>query len=268
MRLDTSNTLNYDLFFQANPAFSDPEEIGRSVITYVDDLNGQTGLLLYVYGGSNSESKDIMLSTPSGSVIINGTNTNLWNDAYGWGDHSLEGYLTTAVLSVSNTDGNLVVGVDSQNPTIDLAEDIEIAGSLTVQGDLTVNGDVTTLNTATMNVEDNIFVLNSNVTGTPSVDAGIEVERGDDTNSALIWNETSNTWEAGLVGSTVAISRKFVATTTGTTHTITHNLGTSDVTVNCWLAGEQVEANVVVTDSNTVTVTTNASVTLKTVVVG
>jgi hypothetical protein len=246
---------------------------------------------------------------------ITSTQISNWDTAYGWGNHALVGYLTSAVQDISNTDGNITFSSSTGSVTADLASSIAtdtvrayyftarsssaslfddsplditigtgsgtanigigsatstvtINNDLVVTGDLTVNGDVTTLNTATMNVEDNIFVLNSNVTGTPSVDAGLEVERGDDTNSALIWNETSNTWEAGLVGSTVAISRKFVATTTGTTHTITHNLGTSDVTVNCWLAGEQVEANVVVTDSNTVTVTTNASVTLKTVVVG
>ena len=199
---------------------------------------------------------------------ITSTQISNWDTAYGWGDHSLEGYLTTAVLSVSNTDGNLVIGVDSENPTIDLAEDIEIAGSLTVQGDLTVNGEVTTLNTETLTVEDNIVVLNSNVTGTPSVNAGIEVERGTSDNATIVWNETNDVWTAGIAGAEIAIARKFTTTTTGTTHTVTHNLGTSDVTVNCWLAGEQVEANVVVTDSNTVTVTTNASVTLKTVVVG
>jgi hypothetical protein len=199
---------------------------------------------------------------------ITSTQISNWDTAYGWGDHSLEGYLTTAVLSVSNTDGNLVVGVDSENPTIDLAEDIEISGSLTVQGDLTVNGEVTTLNTETLTVEDNIVVLNSNVTGTPSVNAGIEVERGTSDNATIVWNETNDVWTAGIAGAEIAIARKFTTTTTGTTHTVTHNLGTSDVTVNCWLAGEQVEANVVVTDANTVTVTTNASVTLKTVVVG
>jgi hypothetical protein len=126
-----------------------------------------------------------------------------------------------------------------------------------------------------MNVEDNIFVLNSNVTGTPSVNAGLEVERGTYTNASVYWNETANKWYLDTPVDTAdaaiasPIARKYVTTTTGTTHTITHNLNTSDVTVNCWLAGSQVEAAIVVTDANTVTVTTNSSITdLKTVVVG
>lgn len=66
---------------------------------------------------------------------------------------------------------------------------------LTVSGDLTVQGNTTTLNTATLSVEDNIVVLNSNVTGVPSTNAGIEVERGDSTNVLIRWNETTDTWQ-------------------------------------------------------------------------
>jgi hypothetical protein len=178
-------------------------------------------------------------------------------------------FTNSGVTSVSGTTGQVEVSGSTGSVTIGLPDDVTIDGDLVVQGDLTVNGDVTTLNTATMNVEDNIFVLNSNVTGTPSADAGIEVERGTSTNASLIWNESGDVWQAGLLGSEKTIARKFVAITTGTTHTITHGLATSDVTVNCWLSGAQVDAAIVVTDSNTVTVTTNSSITdLKTVVVG
>jgi|LakMenEpi03Aug12_release.lakeMendotaPanAssembly.Ray.scaffolds.fasta_scaffold18322_4 hypothetical protein len=153
--------------------------------------------------------------------------------------------------------------------TIGLPNDVTIGGTLTVTGDLDVTGAINSVSTSTINVEDNLFLLNSNVTGTPSLNAGLEVERGNSTNASLIWNETSDKWSAGIAGSEIAIARKYVTTTTGTTHTITHGLATSDVTVQCWLAGAQVDAAIVVTDANTVTVTTNSSITdLKTVVVG
>lgn len=84
--------------------------------------------------------------------------------------------------------------------------DVDVDGNLVVDGNLTVSGSVTTLNTETLLVEDNQITLNSNVTGTPTVDAGIEVERGNQTNASLIWNETSEKWEAGLLGSETAIS--------------------------------------------------------------
>ncbi len=45
--------------------------------------------------------------------------------------------------------------------------------NLTLDGNLTVSGTTTTLSTETLTVDDNIIVLNSNVTGTPSENAGI-----------------------------------------------------------------------------------------------
>ena len=202
-------------------------------------LAGSTGLTI-----TTNDTTDTITFTNSGVTSITGTANEIQLNATGVGPYS----------------GSVTVG---------LPDDVTITGDLTVSGDLTVNGDITTLNTATMTVEDNIFVLNSNVTGTPSTNAGIEIERGTSTNATLIWDESTDKWSAGIAGSEVAIARKYVATTTGTTHTIVHNLATSDVTVQCWLAGELVDAAIVITDANTVTVTTNASATsLKTVVVG
>jgi hypothetical protein len=68
------------------------------------------------------------------------------------------------------------------------------AGNLIIGGNLTVNGTTTTLNTENLIVEDNIITLNSNVTGSPTLNAGIEVERGTSDNVSLLWNETSDRW--------------------------------------------------------------------------
>jgi hypothetical protein len=73
-------------------------------------------------------------------------------------------------------------------------------GNLTVTGDLTVNGTTTTINTENLLVEDNIVTLNSNVTGTPAADAGIEIERGDSTNVNLLWNESTDRWTTTVDG--------------------------------------------------------------------
>lgn len=78
---------------------------------------------------------------------------------------------------------------------------VDTTGNVTVGGNLTVNGTTTTLNTETLAVEDNIIVLNSNVTGAPSTNAGIEVERGDSTNVVLRWNESTDSWEVTEDGS-------------------------------------------------------------------
>jgi hypothetical protein len=75
-----------------------------------------------------------------------------------------------------------------------------VNNALTVAGDLTVSGTTTTVNTETINLADNVITLNSNEAGTPSQNAGIEVERGTSTNVALQWNETSDVWEFTVDG--------------------------------------------------------------------
>jgi hypothetical protein len=76
------------------------------------------------------------------------------------------------------------------------------AGNLIIGGNLTVNGTTTTFNTENVLVEDNIITLNSTVTGTPSTNSGIEVERGTSDNVSLIWNETSDEWTLTNDGTT------------------------------------------------------------------
>jgi hypothetical protein len=76
------------------------------------------------------------------------------------------------------------------------------ATDVTVTGDLTVSGTTTSLNTTELTVEDNIITLNSGATGAPTLNAGIEIERGSSTNVALRWNETSDKWEITTNGST------------------------------------------------------------------
>jgi len=66
---------------------------------------------------------------------------------------------------------------------------------------LTVNGTSTTIHSETLTVADNVIVLNNNVTGTPSENGGIEVERGTSTNASLVWDESNDYWIAGVAGS-------------------------------------------------------------------
>ena len=67
--------------------------------------------------------------------------------------------------------------------------------NLTVSGNLVVSGTTTSINTETLTVDDNIIVLNNNVTSTPTENAGIEIERGTSANVLIRWNETNDKWE-------------------------------------------------------------------------
>ena len=79
---------------------------------------------------------------------------------------------------------------------------VVINDNLTLTGNLTVNGTTTTINTATLNISDNIVVLNKDVTGTPTENAGLEIERGTSANVDIRWNEVSNKWEFTNDGTT------------------------------------------------------------------
>jgi hypothetical protein len=120
-------------------------------------------------------------------------------------------------LVSNNSESNMSVTWDSTNQNFDFSLDNNISvtsvtasgnvgaatmstgtlattGNVTVGGNLTVSGTVTTINTETVNIADNIIVLNSNETGTPSEDAGFEVERGTATNVSLAWDESEDRW--------------------------------------------------------------------------
>ena len=68
------------------------------------------------------------------------------------------------------------------------------SNDVTVDGNLTVNGTVTHVNSTTVDIGDNILVLNSGATGTPTLDAGIEVNRGTDAAVQLLWKESQGKW--------------------------------------------------------------------------
>jgi len=73
----------------------------------------------------------------------------------------------------------------------------DFSGDVAVGGSLTVKGTVTTVNSETIELADNILLLNSNALGNASQNAGLEVERGDDLNVQLLWDETNNRWSVG-----------------------------------------------------------------------
>jgi hypothetical protein len=79
---------------------------------------------------------------------------------------------------------------------------LEASGDVVVGGNLTVNGTTTTLNTETLLVEDNIVVLNSGITGSPTLNSGIEVERGTSANVVMRWNESADRWDFTNDGTT------------------------------------------------------------------
>lgn len=157
-------------------------------------------------------------------------------------------------LNIGGAATTLSIGAASGNTTVN--------NNLVVSGNLTVDGTTTTLNTATLEVEDNIVLLNKGFTGAPSLDAGLEVERGDSTNVSILWNETSDMWTITNDGTNYhSVVRKHSADITGdattTAFTVTHNLGSRDVQIQVYDAAspyDTVEVDVERTNTTTATI--------------
>src|SRR6056300_735321 len=166
--------------------------------------------------------------TINGSQLVDGTvaNAKLINSSITVTD----GTTSTATslggtITFSGTANEIEVGESSGTLTFGLPDDVTIGNNLTISGNLTVSGTTTTVNTEIINLADNTITLNSNETGTPSQDGGIEIERGTSANKTLIWNETTDKW---TVGSETFVAGTFEGALTGN---VTGNV-TGDVTGN------------------------------------
>lgn len=101
-----------------------------------------------------------------------------------------------------DVDANAILRWDAAEGQIANSSIHDDGNTVTISADLTVNGTVTTVNTETINLADNIITLNSNETAAPSQDAGLEVERGTETNVSLVWDESALRWTFSNDGTT------------------------------------------------------------------
>jgi hypothetical protein len=154
-----------------------------------------------------------------------------------------------------------VSGSGSENSavTIGLPNDVTITNNLTVGGNLNVTGTINSVNTTQVNIVDNKINLNTDFTGTPTVDAGVRVERGASADVEVLWNETNDNWTLTNDGTNYhAITRKFTSTVGNGSLTqipVTHNLGSRTVVVNVYDSAtyDTVECDVVRTSTTVVT---------------
>ena len=179
---------------------------------------------------------------------IDSTDVTNWDTAYGWGNHASAGYapinnpvftgtvtVPTSIVFEGATANEFETTLTVVDPTADNTITLpnssgtvalfDGSGNFTVPGNLTVQGDTTTLNTATLLVEDNLVVLNSNVTGTPTLNAGLEIERGDYTNASLYWDETANAWYVATPGDSGSAATATALSLAGHTHSTSNITG-------------------------------------------
>ena len=144
---------------------------------------------------------DVTITSASVGQVLKWNGTAWANAAIDLGSDTTGSYITT-ITGTANQISVTGAGGESASVTIGLPSDVTISNDLTVTGNLTVNGTTTTLNTETLAIEDNFIVLNSNVSASPTLNAGFEIERGTSTNVQLRWNETTDKWQFTNDGST------------------------------------------------------------------
>ena len=135
---------------------------------------------------TSSISTDLDIAGDTGTDTISlATETLTFNGGDGIStDVDVTGVFFNVDNTVVRTSGAQTIGGDKT-----------FSDNVVISGNLTVSGFTTTVNTETILLADNIITLNSNATGSATENAGIEVERGDDPNAELRWNETTDKWQ-------------------------------------------------------------------------
>ena len=92
-------------------------------------------------------------------------------------------------------------------------------GNLTLSGNLTVNGATSTVSSTNTTMTDSLIELGNGTTGTPAGDAGIVIERGDESNVFMGWDDSASSFAFGTTtatgASTGALSVTPAAVSTG-----------------------------------------------------
>ncbi len=191
----------------------------------------------------------------SGAVSIK--NVDLGTQTTGDYVANIQGTANEVTVTPTSGEGTTV--------TIGLPDDVTITNNLNVGGNLNVTGTINSVNTTQVNIVDNKINLNTDFTGTPTVDAGIRVERGTSADVEILWREAQGSYQAattwGLTNNGTdyhAITRKFsgpIGNGTLTQIPVTHKLGARDVSVQVYDTNtyDTVECDVVRTSVDIVT---------------
>ena len=159
-------------------------------------------------------------------AVGEGTGIDVTADAVALKNHAS---LSDDTLTMwDDTNGQLIdspLSDDGTSVTVGSSRNLVIAGNLTVQG------TTTTVDSNTVNIGDAMLSLNADIAsdGTPSEDAGIEVERGAGTNKKFYWDETLDSWRVG--GELIIDTVPAVSGTTTQTKILVEKSHATDTTI-------------------------------------
>ena len=131
---------------------------------------------------------------------------------------------TSNEINTAITAGQVQIGLPDD---VTIGQDLSVTRNLVVSGNLTVNGTTTTVATTNTVVSDLLLELGNGVTGAPSSDAGIIIERGTSNNAFMGFDESEDKFIVGT-GTFTGASTGNLTITVGT---LLANLESSNVTI-------------------------------------
>ena len=164
-------------------------------------------------GSSNLYYTDARVESAIDGYVTGGTGVTVSSGAISIG----QDVATTANVTFNN------IAVDGTLTTDDItAATVTASGNMIVGGNLTVQGTTTSVNSTTVEISDNILVLNKDATS-GTLDAGIVVERGSDGDKQFIWDETNDRWSTDGESLAASIIGNVVGNVTGTVSSIANH---------------------------------------------
>ena len=178
---------------------------GGSAVIYADRT----------YLGSTDSAATIYFNAPvDGTITFDGANTN---GPYGIkGQLGLSDYWFVGGKAAGSDNGYLelatgdngaepiyarqYIGLPNLGSVARTAEILDSSGNTYFPGEVNAGGSVYAA--SNLYAQGNTIVLKNNATGTPSIDALLEVRRGDEPTVALRWNESTNKWQFTNDGTT------------------------------------------------------------------
>ena len=193
---DGSANVNLALTLANTGVVADSYGSATSIPTFTVDAKGRL-----TAAGSESISTSLGITGDTGAdTIALGTDTLDFDGGTGvtTSVDSVNDRVTFAIGQDVGTTADVTFNDVTVNGTLSTddvtAANVTASGNVTVTGNLTVNGTTTTVNSNEVNIGDAVLTLNSDETGAASQDAGLEIERGTDTNVSLLWDESDDRW--------------------------------------------------------------------------
>ena len=175
-------------------------------VAYIDTLGSDGDPSTAYIGGGEIDSTVIGGETPAAATVTTLSAT---------GDVDLGDVTSDTITATARFDSNLVPSSDSARDlgtsalywkdayidSVTTTGNVTVGGNITATGDLTINGTTTTIDSTTLNIGDNVVVLN---TAGATADGGIQVIDAISTShtGSMLWNATSDYWYSGISGST------------------------------------------------------------------